>query len=333
MIKKIILFAFTIASFRQFAQKKNELVYNTDTPPPVILYHSLLNYVKSINVTGIYALRGINALFLPVKDIKGKDVNYGAYSPKEARIHVTITKDGQPFFHKLSFTAESNGVQAVMDIVDQGNDLHRNPPPPFTDGKYLLEFFLDDKKFYEFEFKIVKQTIDDVYAAVKACYLVHGPWDELGFISFDDANVVNFTMYIQTETMTKKECEEHFIEKLTTDLYKDGKLIATMTNPKKQRDINREWGDYINTFNFPGGGYHPVKKEDLTDGKYEIKVIAGGANLLFPFEVKNGQIKLLPQQDRAIYKDPFTLIEGKNTKFFIKNATGNSTTINIQTKK
>ena len=71
----------------------------------------------------------------------------------------------------------------------------------------------------------------------------------------------------------------------------------------------------------------------FTDGKYEIKVEINETLFKYNFEVKSGKIQLDPRQDRTKNPDPFTMIEGKDYKFFMKNTTGNSTTINIQKKK
>lgn len=312
------------------AQRKTELVYDPSLPPPTVLYESILSNVE-FNSLGHISVSGINTLFLPAKDKKGKDVKYEVFSgnDKDARIFVSFTRDGAPFGRKLGLSADGNEVQKILTIAAEA-DLVRNPLPKFEEGKYQMELFLDDKKFYQFDFSVVKKMNNDVYSKIKELYFAHGPWEEYGFFTFtqDEENFV-WNMYAQTENMEiKKDEDDYYKASFKIELYKDGKLYGKSYKGKAD-DINvyRHWDVYTATLRQVTNEDNYITKNDITDGKYQVKVSMNDVPFVYPFEVKDGKIQLDPRQDRSKNPDPLTLIEGKNNKFWVKNTSGKSTII------
>ena len=308
--------------------KKVELNYSEEAFPPTIEMHSLLERTRCYP-NGALRLDAYNAVFLPEHDVNGNKVNYNFVSDYR-RIFLKVYLNEElvttmPFYAKRLGNKRYRILQRNISPSAPSNNIK------CEEGKYRLDFYLDDKKFYEFEFEAYSKKSDDPYSDIKDFWFIKGPWEKVGYIEHGNYNSV-FRFYIVNDDITlnpdnPRKDTKKFSWK--TELYKDGKLIGETADKGLKRPnliVHRgkwEAGSTIYLSEEEGIEYYNAKQQQkiykFKDGKYLIKIQVDGEDKPREFEytVKDGKIIYIPQQDRSVHTDPYTIIEGGRARYYL----------------
>ncbi|MFQ3607988.1 MAG: hypothetical protein SNJ55_05085 [Chloroherpetonaceae bacterium] len=349
-MKRITFFLALCASISALAQPK-PLVY--DKPfPPAIAMSGFLESGKGLrldNESGRLAFNGITVSFLPDKEEGGGTAKYG-YEQSEHKLYAVLSQAGKDLAKFLFQTSGSEGPFTRCSILSGSMETQKEYALDYvltSGGDYLLSFFIDGKKFYDFPFSVLKKENPDKFAEVKARYFLNGMWSDYGFLTFDPQNEGRGFRWVffhqQEELETPTATQEYAVD---IELFKNGKLYGGITNDKGQKSYQplrlkskRMWQrEDLTLYDLApqGKSGKALKPADLADGKYEIrmtyydtyewqngkpsKVVAGpfqkkaGADV-FPFEVKGGKIQY---QDRQVREKtpPEQFIEGGNSEWW-----------------
>ena len=285
--------------------------------PPAIVHQDLLNYLEMYS-SGIFDMSYVSVAFLPEKDQNGKTIDY----QNEKRLHVKFKKGEQELFDKY-YTATYTGNRLYKKFKTRQGRYEQT----LEAGQYAFEFYLDDRLISVFPFEVVVKKNSDPYAKVGEKRFYKGMWNNYGYLSWEkrsDTPRLYWNIFKQTEKLDK----QRDMIKVYCELYKNGKYYANTGKVNgygkdiTDLQIQDYWGKYKMVF-FKGPQNKPiktdwvVKKKDLQDGNYEIRMFTNGKRENFLFKVQGGKIVTGGRQDRA-KTHPTKFIEGLNKAWWIK---------------
>ncbi|KER10856.1 MAG: hypothetical protein HY22_02050 [[Candidatus Thermochlorobacteriaceae] bacterium GBChlB] len=350
-MKSIIFFFALCASISALAQPK-PLVYDKPFPPAIAMSSFLGKGLSLENVSGRLAVQNLTVSFLPDKEEGGGEAKYG-YEPTDHKLYAVLSQSGTDLAKFLFQTSGTEGPFTRCSILSGSTDTQKEYALDYTvtsGGEYLLSFFIDGKKFYDFPFSVLKKENADKFAEVKARYFLNGMWSDYGFLFFDPPNSAKGVRWVffheQQELETPTAVKYYYVD---IELFKNGKLFGAGGTGNKGTRFYQPWRleskrfwqrEDLSLFTTGAGDKtgKTIMPADLADGKYEIrmtyydtnewqngkptKVVAGpfqkkGGADVFPFEVKGGKIQY---QDRQVREKtpPEQFIEGGNSEWWTK---------------
>ncbi len=309
-----------------------ELDLTTFRMKPAITFASLL-YGTQVHTGGSTRFENYTGTFIPYVKADGSPVNTIGDQGQYLKVKVYKGEEfvdyfeydgGQTFDNnkKRKLNGPTSRYMKNGDWASGTNvDLKK-----WGEGMYRLDFYAGKHLFYTFEFEVYKVTNDDPYADKNEMYLSRGPWNKYAYIQKADktGNFV-FGIYMNHEEFKPVPEDANKTSKSvewSVKVSKGGELYATHYNvakPKVSKVSQGKWSDYSTAMKL-ADGKTVLKVEDLTDGSYEIEVTLSTEDTprVYKFDVANGKIVLMDEQDRTKNSDPTRLIEGWNDFFWLK---------------
>lgn len=306
-----------------FGQKKAALDYTSETFAPSITYESLLRHFGAGSTkAGYWNFNYFTATFLPSLDVEGNPVQYGLYSePNQERIFLKLYQNNV-LVSTMPFTTEGASTK-MCQLQTTSSYILGEEGLAIKEGNYRMEFYLDDKIFYKFEYSVSKKANDDPYSEVKEFYFSKGPWENMAYIEQQKGGNAIFHFYILNDVITADPSNPRQVSKQydwNLKLYKNTVLYASAK--ERYDDIERgEWNDVSSALKLvtetEAGDYFSFNS--LEDGKYTMKatVVGEAASRNFDFEIKGGKITTTTKQNRAVHTDPLTLVEGGRSFYWL----------------
>jgi hypothetical protein len=286
-----------------------------DRPIPTAVWYSSFLKHATFYESGLFRLEHVSVAFPPNKDETGAAPDY-----REKRFHVRIMNGENVVsdkYYQPQFTEETYIKFEVAET--RGSDVE------LMEGKYNIQFMMDDKLFSEVPVEVVKVENKDPYAKVKEKYFLHGPWNDYALLSWTNPEdlsngeqpKLHLKMFYQLEDMLNQGKDD---VKIHSELLKDGKYFATTA--KEEIDLTNTWQSFQNAFfKIPANAQIDtdkiLRKNGLPDGKYQIKNYVEGKPRVFSFEIKGGNIIASGRQVRQS-TEPTKFIEGMNEEWFVQ---------------
>lgn len=320
-----------------------ELDFDSEPFQPAILWSTLLhNGCWYYNITnGQMYLNNLEVSFLPKKTKSGEAVNYAGYANKTPLLRMEVVDVATGV---VKGTLHYEAKASILPFYEMEQLTGKNYAFSVTikEGKYELRFFAGTKHFYTYPFSVEKKTNPDPYASVHDLYFLKGPWEEWGRVEFGPDNdfIFNFYLTDASTTITNQSVWDNSKQyDFLIKLYRDGKMagahrIQNVGNGFEYAGLqtrNGKWMKFDATlFAYPvvatgtgAGSKKFLKKDELKDGNYTLDLLLKDKDgvektLQYTFVVKNGAIQPDPKADRAVHKDPLTLLEQGPKFFYVK---------------
>ncbi|MBQ4819863.1 hypothetical protein [Aquimarina sp. MMG016] len=326
----------------------NRKILITDVPalkydkpfPPAVMYRSFMKHIDFTS-DGYLDLDYVSIGFPPKQDVDGNPEKYNGRKASGGggimggtqkrddyyRFHLRLIKEGKEVYDVCYKAQYNNELYIKFERVDFAlSDRDGSSEEPYSkrkleNGKYTFEFYFDDKMFSRIPFEVVSIKNDDPYAKVAEKKFIRGVWNDYGYFDWEkntDNPRIYWNIYAQVEELLNSKYKE---VPMYCDVYKNGKYFATSgrvdqyDNPSKEK-LENTWDLYRYSLMLKGkksGDY--VRQNDMTDGKYEVRMHIDGTNHIYKFEMKGG--KVIGSQKRET-TDPLDFMEGMNKAFFIK---------------
>ena len=293
-------------------KKTVPMIYNSKMPVSVD-YQYILDDLE-LNTDGLLSHGFIKATFPPVEDENGTIDYDGKY-----RFFVQLTKDGNEVFKKPCKEQNTSDNYKIF-IPDPNNEATLQANNYLTEGKYSMNYFLDDSLFYSIDFEVKALSTDDPYAKDAKKYMIDGPWNNLAYISIEgNDNRLIFNTYLRHESMeTLKKCI-YWI-----DLEKGGKVVAS-TNKATDKgksyfaNLTCKWKEQSNALKMVkedgNMGVDYASLNTLDDGDYTLKSSFDGKEFQYSFTIKDG--KIVPSGNQVfVVANSKHYIEGMGKNFF-----------------
>lgn len=284
----------------------NIKVGQAGTYPPGISYSTLLNGIMYFPKTGEFRLTHIQGTFFPGPDTKG---------------YAIISKDGGEELYRLDFKVEQmKSPYYLMDFyratdLKTGTKLDSPTRTKISDlGKYRIDFFIDDNKFYTFPFELSKIESSDPFAGEGSIFL-DGDWSDWGYLYYTDADPgrnLEWKIWLRTKTVEKQKTV-----KVNVEILKDGKLVA-QSYDRSTYNLEQNWVRYAFGFYHPNGSMYSAKDLLAKNGDYTLKMAVDGKPYgVWKFKVENGKLDYTGRTVRN-QGDPLTFIEGGKDAWWYK---------------
>lgn len=284
--------------------KKAALDYSSPYPPSPV-FESLLNRLK-VRPNGDLIFDGfLRFAFLPLhEEGKSEKVSYGNH-PSQHSLTMKIRKStGEVLENDYHFKAYPESGSEVFWTTQ-----HTPLAKVNGEGDYTIEFYIDDKLFYKYPFKVKKEASSDPYSP-QATYYSEGAWNDYGFFTLEGTDrSVSWNLFLNKSHTVG---DDNAV-KVKVQILKAGKVIAENDeNLDLTRVANYSWVPRKYVLAKPGR--LPFSIKDMSDGQYEAIVTINGKKQIHPFAVKGGEFQPSGRQDRST--DPTRLIEGGGTSWF-----------------
>ncbi len=280
--------------------------------PPGLSFATVLNGVKILSKDAKLRLYHIQAVFLP----------------DGATGHAIVKKaDGTKIYR---FEWKSQKLKAPYFLMDfwKCTDLRSNENlgsgwvKLFEPGNYIVDFYLQDKKFYTFPFSVSKISGPDPFAGGDY-YYTDGAWSDWGYLYYRDANP---EMNIQWKVWLRHQLSDkiHKSVSVRVEVTRDkGKKLICTSREHTTQSLSREWTRYaFDLVNPPvktsGGSYFKAKDLLAVDGSYTLKVKIDEVPYgTWKFSIKGGKLQPAGRTVRG-KADPLTFVEGGRDAFWYK---------------
>ncbi|HRH43215.1 MAG TPA: hypothetical protein PKY82_16405 [Pyrinomonadaceae bacterium] len=297
IFKSLILMSFmTFNSFSNFAQNK------TNDCRPEVDMGSLLN---NISVNGGLFIGKLYATCLPIP-VKKSQTTY-EYHPYDGGKLSSVLKsaDGQTINTFVWYGEQITGLWELSryEIVGGANSLKK-----LNNGKYTLEFALEDKVFQTFPFSVSTAESKDQFNP-KTVYLLDGLWQTYATLYAPKIDrFFQLTVWLRDPKNLGefKPDPVQYSVKLIRE--KDKQILA---EGKEKIVLDYNWQSYPVHFRRPNfeqtKDYSEVKLSEVTatDGNYIIEFALNGKSYSsYKLTVKNGRLNDfdLPQMQKEKYK-------------------------------
>lgn len=284
--------------------KKAPLDYSSPYPPAPV-FESLLNRLD-VKPNGNLSFNGfLRFAFLPLhEEGRSEKVTYGSH-PSQHSLTMKLRKStGEVIDNNYYFTAYQESGSEVFWVTQ------RTPLANVSgEGDYTLEFYIDDKLFYKYPFKVKKEAGSDPYNP-QPTYYSEGAWNDYGFFTLEGTDkLVRWNLFLNKSHTVG---DDNAV-RVKVQILKGGKVIAENDeNLDLTRVANYSWVPRKYVLSKPGR--LPFSIKDMADGQYEAVVTINGKKQIHPFAVKGGEFQLMGRQDRST--EATQLIEGGGTSWF-----------------
>jgi|GEM_PF-6303789 len=254
-------------------------------------------------------------IFLPTRDVAGHEVNY----ENEKYIYGVI-KQGDKVLYKEYLEPIGNSVPEVGLKRSDRLEVER-PANGLESGNYTCEVVLGGRTIFSMPFEMILVKNDDVYASEKEFRLMDGYWSKYGFISFTPDGLLLWNTYeanmdrkfVERGVSQSKDC------KVEQQLFYNGQPVskvdeASYSVPRGEWTL--ESTTLVNINSTKTTNY--LKKEDLKDGAWVLKMKINGEQREYAFNVKGGKPEYIPEQDKTKTQDLAKVFEGTNKEFWVK---------------
>ena len=265
--------------------------------PPGLSYAAVLNGVNMIPKDGRIIMNHIQGVFIPV-DSKG---------------YISLcTEDGT---EKFRYDFRVTRLKEPYALLEIGGIYHITET-----GKYKMDFYLEDKKFYTFPFEVTKLTSSDPFDG-GPLYFLEGDWSRWAYLYYADANPERplvWKIWLRNKGM---EINKDAVIKI--ELAKEGSAPIAVSRKSTSHRLRQQWTRIEFDFVRPVEGVSDgemIRAKDLlkTDGNYTVKMtINNDLYGIWKFSVSGGKIQTAGRTVRG-KADPLTFIEGGRDAFWLE---------------
>jgi len=252
----------------------------------------------------------VSILNLPLTDISGKAVDY----ENSKHIQAIIRQDDRILLRQYLKPTAAN--QQNANLINN-NVAMEKPDKPLDAGNYVAEIRIDNHLIFSMPFELNVVRAEKPDAAIQECRTMDGLWSKYGFINFNQAGVMIWNFYeTNRDKKVKNSVRDGRVYTVSQQLFKDGKPFST-----KETDdhltTRGDWSIFHAVFSSVSTGSN-IKKQDLTDGQYLIKIKVDEEEREYPFTVKDGKIVLLEIQTKSKTESAATKLEGMDSEFWVQ---------------
>jgi len=110
--------------------------------------------------------------------------------------------------------------------------------------------------------------------------------------------------------------------KMETQLFYNGKPLSKVLTqaPYVERGVWKKNSSTLVNINSPKTSTTYIKKEDMKDGAYTLKVKINGEESNYLFNIKDGKHIMIDEQDKTKNTDRAKVFEGTNKEFWVKRS-------------
>lgn len=260
-----------------------ELDYASTPLPPAVSFESALEEIRIDPTNGRFDITDFVVAFAPKRDVTGAPVAYptqvrGRAVLKDAAGTVVLERyynagaDGNPTTNRFEVSAHQVNNRPVARTA--ANMLLLTRP-----GAYTAEFYLDRRLITRVPFRVETVASDDPYSAAPTRYVLEGAWQDVGYLSFGDGTnmrqqdeFVRWTWWTQLDTpgVTTTRYDARF------EIRRDGRLIGRTIGSATEHESRDKITATFEKTDGSGGGTRDalLRRDDLTDGDYEVRVVA-----------------------------------------------------------
>ncbi len=185
-------------------------------------------------------------------------------------------------------------------------------------GDYVLDFFVDGKKFYTFAFSVSKLDPASPFDG-ETLYFLDGPWRDWGYLMYPDADPnQNLLWKIWLREKGFSRPDHKVMVQITRDA--DKKLVC-QSRPEVTHNFSQEWVRYEIEMTWPAarddyGSYFKARDLLAKDGAYTLKMTIDGKEYgTWKFSVAGGKLVPAGRTVRGT-ADPLTFVEGGKDAFW-----------------
>lgn len=329
MLKKtfalsLLLAVFTSANTARAQAKSAEADFKEHPIPPAVSMRSVLDGGFTIDLhDNMPYPHLLDVAFLPTKDVNGNQLFPSTQGPNDPLITAVVVKNsaGQVLYTEPECPIGS--IRPVTsttkcDFLQTEGDYTR----PWPAGNYTMEYTVTGKVIFSMPFELIVGKNDDPYANKKEIRMIDGYWSKYGCYHFDNSTgVFIFNTWETCRDMTFTE-DEHKSENYTVEwqLFYEGKPFSQLE--KNTGTANRGLWEEKWTALYPVADkfkHESIKRADMKDGSYVMKMTLNGKDREYPFQIKAGKPVPISEQDRTKTTDPTKVFEGINQYWFVKN--------------
>jgi hypothetical protein len=285
---------------------------STQTYPPGILFSTLLDNVKLIARDGSFRLGN-----------KMQNV----FMPDGATGKAVVSKaDGKVVFY-WEWKLDTFGMKAPYKLFGfqqplkaDGSRLEYTSLKLTEPGKYNIDFFNGEKKFYTMPFSVRVVEPANPFDGGKK-YLFDGPWNDWGYLYYADVDPEqNLAWKIWMRDEAPKSQGHDVTVNVVRD--KDKKLIC-QSRPNMTKTFRNDWVrndfDLVNPpVKTSGGAYFKAKDLLAVDGGYTLTMKIDGVEYgVWKFTVAGGKLSYIGETERG-KADSMTFVEGGKDAFWYK---------------
>jgi hypothetical protein len=236
------------------------------------------------------------------------------YTPKQ--MEAVIRHNGEVVVR--SIMEKSGEHDGLTNLTSSAVGNFEKEIKPFDAGNYTCELYVDRKKIFVVPFTITVVKNETPNAKVPEFRLMDGHWSKYGYISFAKDGRLNWNMYLTSlNTTPTEDLTQQKDYNAEVQLFYDDKPISDVS----KQLVWCQRGKWVPiNFQFKNKGTFVGKRQLLSDGKYSFKVKLNKEQRDYSFEVKNGKIIPIPEQDSSRSRDTSRFIEGLGTEFWIKRS-------------
>jgi hypothetical protein len=292
--------------------------FNQHPFPPSILLSSLLENgfgLHSDQKTPFFFLPV--AVFLPTKDVKGNNIEY-----EREKYIAGVIKQQDKIIYREYLIPIGNSVPLV---TLKSSETFREPEAPaegMESGNYTCEIMLDGKTIFSMPFEMIVVKNDDPYAKGrdKEFRLMDGYWSKYGYYDYNDDGL--FVWNIFQCNLDKTFGKQNKELKMETQLFYNGKPLSKVLTqaPSVERGVWKKNSSTLVNINSPKTSTSYIKKEDMKDGAYTLKVKINGEESNYLFNIKDGKHIMIDEQDKTKNTDRAKVFEGTNKEFWVKRS-------------
>src|SRR5262249_11465746 len=314
-MKKLITVSILIISISTTSQIGS--AQNDKAPcTPNLAVAKLLDGLR-ISDRGYLSIGEIYAYCLP-KPVRESSSNY-PYDPDDGGKLSTVLKkaDGTVLNTFVWYAENVSTIWVMSSYKTVGGNKALKPLEP---GNYQLEFAVEDKPFYRFNFSVSKMPNGDIYNPGDI-YLLDGLWnDYAAFYYLKPDRYTQLDIWLRDKGKPSKKITQYEM-KLTRE--SDGKVIAEGGGESSAMQLQPYWNHFNLSFRPPKevtaqtNSYEFKAQEVLkTDGKYTISLSVDGKPYgEYSFTVKDGRIQSREPRDKT---DPLSKFEDGNNTWWLK---------------
>lgn len=189
---------------------------------------------------------------------------------------------------------------------------------PLAQGNYSCDLYVDRKKIFTFPFTITVVKNDIAGATVPEFRLIDGYWSKYGYFSFTKDGKMTWNMFLTSlNPAPVADLKQQKDYKVEAQLFYEGKPI---TDVSKQYVWCQRGKWMPATFSFKNKALAVGRKQMITEGHYTLKVKVNQEEREYAFEVKNGKIIPVPEQDKAKTRNTAKFFEGMGSEIWIKRS-------------
>lgn len=284
----------TVISNGSNVHKDGQSTESAQTPPPGIMFSTILNNV------GVTANNGWFQLGNQMQNV---------FMPDGSTGKVVLSKsDGSEFCH-WEWTLDTFGLRPPYKLFafkqplnPDGSNFDQMNMKITTPGNYQLDFFRGETKFYTFPFSVSKLEPENPFDGTTA-YFVDGAWNDWGYLLYSDANPEQNLIW---KIWLRERSFGHKDRKVRVEIVRDADRKLICQNRENMTfSFRKDWVRYsFDMINPPiktsGGAYFKAKDLLAVDGAYTLKMtIDSQVYGTWKFRVAGGKLNYTDRTERG----------------------------------